>query len=80
MSAVDEKTAMTDEPQVIPTCIECGAELARIERREPFVCFDCATVPCACGRRHGRGYVCPDRGAGGDVDARALDERAPERD
>jgi len=50
-----------NEPEVIPTCIECGAELAPIEQREPFVCFDCAQVPCACGRRHGRGYLCPER-------------------
>jgi hypothetical protein len=32
------------------------------EQREPFVCFECSQVACACGRRHGRGYVCPDRG------------------
>ncbi|MCU1277420.1 MAG: hypothetical protein JWM53_966, partial [bacterium] len=43
-----------------------------------FVCFDCATVPCACGRRHGRGYICPDGGDG--VDAGALEQRAEERD
>jgi predicted RNA-binding Zn-ribbon protein involved in translation (DUF1610 family) len=69
---------MPDERQVTPTCIECGVELAPIERREPFACLDCATVPCACGRRHGRGYVCPDRG--GDVDAGMLAAPAERRD
>jgi predicted RNA-binding Zn-ribbon protein involved in translation (DUF1610 family) len=62
------------EPEIVPTCIECGAELAPNEQREPFVCFDCATLPCPCGKRHGRGYVCPARDAG-DVDAGDASER-----
>ncbi len=58
---VRELHPTSDERESVPTCIECGAELASNEQRPPFVCFECATVPCPCGCRHGRGYVCPDR-------------------
>lgn len=56
---------MTDDERTIePVCIECGAELDELERREPFVCFACATAQCAyCQHRHQRGQECPERAA-----------------
>lgn len=47
-----------DDVHVVPTCVDCGAELAPAERTERAQCGGCGTIACPCGERHVRGYRC----------------------